>query len=172
MSTRFDARTRRLLFAAPLLFAFHEIEEYRTALPWVAAHQSQLPDVLRKAVPADPTFILFGGIVFFIVFAAAAAMVLKNSGSRFWSAVFAVLILARLENAIMHVAESAIFRSYTPGVLTAVLIVAPVSSWILRDFIREKRITTRSFIWMVPLAMLAQLGAIALLAWPSFRDAS
>jgi hypothetical protein len=155
--------------AVPFLFVFHEIEEYRTALPWMMAHQSQLPDILRKAVPADATFILFAGIVFFIVFAAAAAMVLKNPGSRFWCTVFAVLILARLENALMHLAQSAIFRSYTPGVLTAVLIVAPVSLWILREFIREKRITTRSFIWMVPLAMLAQLSAIALLAWPSFR---
>jgi drug/metabolite transporter (DMT)-like permease len=138
----------------------------------MVAHQSQLPDILRKAVPADPTFILFAGIVFLLVFAAAAAMVIKHPGSRFWSTAFAILILAMLENAVMHLAQSAIFRSYTPGVLTALLIVAPVSVWILRDFIREKRITPRSFIWMVPLAMLAQLGAIALLAWPSFRDAS
>ncbi|HUQ20570.1 MAG TPA: HXXEE domain-containing protein [Gemmatimonadaceae bacterium] len=158
----------RLLIATPILFAFHELEEYWTALPWLRQHQSALPKFLRGVIPASADFILIAGVLFFVVFAGVAACIIRNPQSRVFYAVFSVLVFARLENALGHVAQSVVFRGYTPGVLTALLIVLPLSVVVLRDFVKSGAISTRLFAWMIPMGLIAQVLAVALLAWPEF----
>lgn len=160
---------RRLLIATPILFAVHELEEYWTALPWLRQHQSALPKFLRGEIPGNADFILIAGVLFFVVFAVVAACVIRNPQSRLWTVVFSVLVLARLENAVGHFGQAIVFGGYTPGVLTALLIVLPVSVLLLGDFVKSGAISMRSLAWMIPVGLLVQVVAIAVFAWPQFK---
>jgi hypothetical protein len=155
--------TRILLIATPILYAFHELEEYFTALPWLRQHQSALPEFLRGVIPATANFILIAGIVFFGVFAIVAACIIRNPQSRAWYLIFGVLVLARLENGLGHILQAVLFRGYTPGVLTALFIVIPVSVLVLRDFLKSGAINKRSFAWMIPVGLVLQTVAVAFL---------
>jgi nitrate reductase gamma subunit len=48
----------------------------------------------------------------------------------------AILLTARLENAVLHTIESIVLMQYTPGFITAVIVVLPISFYLLRRLIR------------------------------------
>jgi hypothetical protein len=164
---------RIIIMLVPLVYTVHELEEYLTALPWLRQHSSEIPTFMAQAVPDSATFILVAGAIFFMVFMGAGLLMLRDPDSRWWTALFGILIVARLENAFVHVGQSVLFQSYTPGVITAVLVVGPISVVVLRELVQHGMLKWASLLWMAPAALLVQVAAIALLVWPAFsRDAS
>ena len=108
--------------------------------------------------------------LFFLIFAGVGALVIRYPGHRGWYVALAVLVVARLENGAGHVLQAVLFRGYTPGVATAVVIVLPISFLILFDFVKEGRIARMSLVWMIPAGFALQLLAVAALAWPAFES--
>jgi hypothetical protein len=74
--------------------------------------------------------------------------------------VLAVLVLARLENGMGHIAHALWFREYTPGLLTAVLVVIPVAFFVLKGMLRQEIIKRKSLVWMIPVALITQTIAL------------
>ena len=62
-----------------------------------------------------------------------------------------------------HVAISMRFRCYSPGVVTAVLLILPVTVLLLRAAFRESWINSSIFLWAGPLVVLAMLASLPLL---------
>jgi hypothetical protein len=114
------------LFGAWLV---HDAEEWITMPGWVqraAARHPGLPRPLRamfRTSRLEATIAI--GIVGLIIAAAAAAGLATGGRSAF----FQLAVLAFGLHAVVHVLQSALVRGYTPGVVTAILVVAPYSWW-------------------------------------------
>jgi hypothetical protein len=114
------------LFGAWLI---HDAEEWITMPGWSQRAASRHPGFSR------PLFAVFRmsrleatiaiGTVGLII-AAASATGLATGGR---SAFFQLVLLAFGLHAVVHVLQSLLARGYTPGVVTAILVVAPYSWW-------------------------------------------
>ena len=154
------------MLACPPLFLLHEAEEYRTALPWISDHASLVPNAIRSVLPQSPAFIGIAGLIFLVVFAVAAVIAIRSQPESAAWIVFAVLIVARLENAVLHVIESLVLMQYSPGVLTAVLLVLPLSLYLFTSLLRLHLIRRRLVPAIIGAAFIVQtvsIGAIVLI---------
>jgi hypothetical protein len=135
-------------------------------LPWIAKHSSVVPLAVRSILPESPAFIAYAGILFLIVYAIAGVTAIRSRPQTIAWLILAILLTARLENAILHLIESMAFRQYTPGVLTAALLVLPVTLYLLSRLL-ELDMVRRSWIpGTVAAAFAVQsaaIGAILLL---------
>ncbi|GAA3851452.1 HXXEE domain-containing protein [Streptomyces sedi] len=117
-------------------FAVHDLEELATMPGWAAAQVERLrarhPDVPEqvwsalRVTPAHTATAI--GLMGLVVGAAAAEGARTGGRSPFFQTVVAGFGL----HAASHVAQSAALRRYTPGVVTAPLIVAPYAAWAWR----------------------------------------
>jgi len=153
-------RTRTWILLSPFLFVLHEAEEYATALPWLLKHASLVPSAIKGIIPDTPAFIAYAGAMFLVVYAIAGALAIRSRPRSIAWMILAILITARLENAVLHAIESFVLRQYTPGVLTAVLLVLPITLYLLRQFIRDGVIRRSWLGWIIPAAFLTQSLAI------------
>ncbi|MEU0301418.1 HXXEE domain-containing protein [Streptomyces sp. NPDC006175] len=121
------------LFAA---WAVHDAEELATMARWAATARPRLqerfprvPDTVWRRMDLSQREVntaigLMGGVV-----AAASAAGARTGGrSRFFGT---VLFGFGLHGAV-HLAQSAAYRGYTPGAVTAPLVVIPYSVWAVR----------------------------------------
>ncbi|HEX2892867.1 MAG TPA: HXXEE domain-containing protein [Marmoricola sp.] len=112
----------------------HDVEEVATIGSYAAAYERRCgrpfavqPDQMALAVTSI-------GAVVSVAAARGAA-----SGGR--STMFRQVLLAHAAHSVWHVAASAVTRSYTPGVVTAVAVVAPHGWWALAR-LRQNRTWT------------------------------
>jgi hypothetical protein len=116
-----------------LAWLIHDAEEWITMPAWSARAsggkrpgQSRFRDLLYSVLRASRLEASIAiGLVGVLVIAASWA----GSGSGGRSAFFQFVLLAFGLHAIVHVAQSVLARDYTPGVVTAILVVAPFSWW-------------------------------------------
>ena len=129
-------------------------------LPWIDEHASIIPAFVRSVIPNTPAFIAYAGLLFLIVFTAAGVIALRSRPLSIAWIVLTILFVARLENAVLHMIESIALMQYTPGVLTAVLLVFPVSFYLVRKFVRDDLIR-RAWLPVIMIAgFIAQSAAI------------
>lgn len=74
--------------------------------------------------------------------------------------VLAILFTARLENAVLHTIESIVFMQYTPGVVTAILIVLPLTFYLMRRLVRLELIRRAWLPGIIVGGFIAQTAAI------------
>jgi hypothetical protein len=121
------------LFAA---WAVHDVEELATMARWTRTAGPQLQERFPR-VPAqvweriqvtqkDVNVAI--GLMAGVVGAASVAGALTGGRSRFYRT---ALLGFGLHGAV-HLAQSAAYRGYTPGVVTAPLVVIPYSLWAVR----------------------------------------
>ena len=116
-----------------LAFAVHDAEELATMSRWshrryerLRARYPDLPPRLLSALRMSPGHAATAiGLVGLVVAAAAADGARTGGRSGFYQTVLAGFGL----HAVTHVGQSALARGYTPGVVTAPLVVAPFSWW-------------------------------------------
>lgn len=114
-------------------FAVHDAEELATMPAWSArryenirARYPNLPPRLLSALRMSPAHAATAiGIMGGVVAAASAAGARTGGRSGFYQTVLAGFGL----HALTHVGQSVVARGYTPGVVTAPLVVAPFSWW-------------------------------------------
>lgn len=148
------------ILAAPPLFLLHEMEEYRTMLPWITKHSSHIPDSIRSLIPESPAFIVYAGVLFLVLYAIASVTALRAKPQSIAWIVFAILIFARLENAMLHIIESLALLQYTPGVLTAVLLVLPLSLYLIKNLLQSSLIRSAWLPRIVAVAFIVQSAAL------------
>lgn len=117
----------------------HDLEELVTMARWTRRHR-------HVPTTTTPEAAIAIGVVGVVVAAAAADGARTDGRSRFFQSVLAGFGL----HAVTHVASSAVFRSYTPGVLTAPTVVAPFSLWAFRRLSRAgipAKPSSRALLW-------------------------
>ncbi|MEU4762855.1 HXXEE domain-containing protein [Actinosynnema sp. NPDC023794] len=130
---------KRVTWGLLAAWVVHDLEELATMARWTRG---------RKHVPTTTTTeaAIAIGVVGVVIAAAAADGARTCGRSKFFQSALTGFGL----HAVMHVASSALFRGYTPGVLTAPTVVAPFSWWALRRLRRagiEVNPSPRGLLW-------------------------
>lgn len=135
----------RALLVAPLVFAAHVLEESPRLVPWLNAHVT--PGI------TSGLFWSANATAFVLTVAATAAYAASRSPA------LLVLLTAWLSfvmptNAAFHITAAFVDRGYVPGLVTAVCLYLPYSSWLVRQARRERPVAPAA------LVVAALLGAI------------
>ena len=146
----------------PAALVVHDAEELLTMSAWVSSHRTEVTASLASVGAADlaallpSTFaqaaIAIGWMV--ALFTIVTAGVWWRPASSAWRLAYGGLLGAFFLHAFTHVAQSVFFGGYTPGVVTAVVVVAPGSAFIYRTLAHRRALA----FWPTALATLIALA--------------
>jgi hypothetical protein len=117
------------LWLLPAAFLVHDGEELATMPGWIAANGDRIPDIVRQAAPAagdGKVALLVAMAALFAALSAVSAGAFFARGRAFLFA-YATLLGAFFVHGFGHLGQAALFGGYTPGVVTAALVVIPAS---------------------------------------------
>jgi hypothetical protein len=149
-----DRRAERWIWAAPLVFLIHDSEEIATVVPWLHTHRERLPALVQPLTAmTTQEFALAVGLLFVgVLLASTHGAMRARRGAR--SIPFLLIAGALIGNGVTHVMQVVYFREYTPGVVTAALLVLPYG-FLLGRALEESKLASRTT-WLGAIA----LGAI------------
>lgn len=159
-------KVRAAIWLLPVAFLLHDGEEIATMPTWVARNRvaldriAELGDAAAWTVANLPatTGEVAVAVAFelLLILAATGALALRlrrGPALHFYSAVLGALLL----HVVTHVAQAIVFRGYTPGVVSAVVVIPPASIALYGTLIRAGLLTGRSAL------LTAGAGAVAVL---------
>ena len=146
---------RSWYFLIGLAFALHNSEEAIAAPRMLAMMQSRGPSLLRAFYSGIEVAEL--RVSLFILTALGlflALMAARNEAST--SGAYMMLVFAALIglNALMHIALAVTFRTYMPGLITAIVLTLPLSLFVLSRGFRERWVSTRAYWSIIPAAVV------------------
>jgi hypothetical protein len=171
-----EARTW-LYWMLPAAFVLHDAEELATMPAWAALHRSQIETLLATvgaagaaaALPTTAAQVAVAMALMLAIFIVVTAGAWSRPTSRLWRMVYGGLLGAFFVHAFIHVAQSLAFGGYTPGVITAVLVVAPSSAIIYRSLAANGDLDRQTMVVGTALALAlfipAALLAFSVAAW-------
>ncbi|MGA9505190.1 MAG: HXXEE domain-containing protein [Terriglobales bacterium] len=151
----------RLQWLFPIAVTLHNSEEAIFFPAWWAR--------LAREIPAHPNPALFRFALALLTAAAFLVTFFNRQKGResLWAYLTFGYIVAMLINVfIPHIPASVMFRSYTPGVVTAVLINLPVMTWLAFRALRDRWVSGRKalrFAIAVPVAMAGIIPVLLLI---------
>ncbi len=158
------------LWTVPAALLLHNLEEALTLGPALARLQSAVARVAGRpmALPGPAQYLR---ALLFLTAAVVLLWVLARVWDRLAYALVVVQAVMAL-NVFAHVAVALLLGGYAPGLLTALLVEAPVSLYVLRR-LREGAWMTRAQWLLLPLlaAVLHGPGLVALLSTGSRASA-
>lgn len=127
-----------VLWLLPVSWVLHDLEEIHTMVRWRTANRSRLAALASKSWPARrvvesmPTttagFTVAVALVGVLLVGATIAGHLDPRGGGI--VLYAVFLGGYCLHGVVHVGQSIVFRGYTPGVASAVLLVIPTSAFL------------------------------------------
>jgi hypothetical protein len=138
MSARPRDRGTIAIAASPYLFLLHDLEELLTVPPWLARHGELIPPELRMILPTDRVVFAWAFAFLFVVYLGAALLALRASRASAAVYLFALLVMARLTNVLAHVAQAVYARGYVPGLVTALVVVLPLSVYLVERLVARR----------------------------------
>lgn len=142
--------TRAVIWLFVLVFVIHDGEEILTTEGWVKAYGGLLLQKYPSAGPllekAAQTTAQFSVTVMFLFVIVLAVCYWAARAPRPGAAVnaFTALLLVLAGNVVTHVGSTLLMGSYTPGVVTAVLVALPYCVFAIRRLVQEGLFTRRS----------------------------
>ena len=163
-------RPPRIVWLLPVAFVIHDAEEFVTWKAWLAEHGTTVSQWLQRLFGTDPaaplqpmsdTSVLRAmSLIFALLFVATAAFsIWPRPATRL---VFLVVLGGFFLHGFVHLAQAIVVGGYTPGVVTALLVVIPCSMLIYRRMSARKRIPARLAIFTAAVGGLLILPAILL----------
>ena len=159
-----------LIWLFPLIFVIHDGEEAFTMAAWVRHHQDVLRNVADVAplarrvianIPATNGGVI-AAIVFELLFVLAVTIALGRflrcaTRSRAAVYVYSALLGAYVFHVVTHIGQSVVLRMYTPGVISAVLVVLPAGGYLFWQLLRSGLLTPKTA------AICAAIGVFSIL---------
>jgi len=160
------AHVGRWIWAGPAVFLMHDAEEILTVAPWLRDHRAELPSVLRPFTGITTGEFTLAVLVLFLGFLAVAAHGARRARQGRLSVPLLLVAGAFVANGITHLGQAALFRGYTPGVVTALLVVLPYGVMFGEQLRRSGLATRRTLVGAVAAGAVLQvpLAVLALLA--------
>lgn len=155
----------RMYWLLPAAFLVHDTEELVTLPSWVVAHRSQLAALVRSAglpehaVDRLPTSApAFAGAVgvLLVLFLGVTWGATRARGRGPLQFVFALLLGGFFLHGFTHLGQTLFFGEYTPGSVTAAIVVIPASLYLYVRLFSAHLLTTKT-------AVVAALLGIAFL---------
>ncbi len=140
---------KKVIWLGPAVFLLHDLEEVIFTQWWIEKNDSLIKDnvMLQKLVDnfgySPHEFGLVVGmmtILYLIISYFAASRLKPGLAMDFFRATLLILFV----NVFTHAAQSFIFQMYTPGVVTALTIVLPYTSFAFKKLKREQTLGTQS----------------------------
>lgn len=155
---------RRALWLGPLVLVIHNFEEYLTMPAFNTRHSQDLPAFVRNiaAMSSDQFSIaLIIVTMLAILFTFLGGISEANKPGMFLAITTQAALLI---NGAQHIIGSIWLRTYTPGVLTSLILYLPLLSYLILRALKEgyisKKLLTYSFIWgiimLLPVILLAK----------------
>ena len=145
-----------ILWAFPVVFLAHDLEEMVTREQFLREHRNLLPESI--AAFAQMTTAQFGlcVIVLLLIGSGVAYLALYPSKSQFGPHLYEIVLAIRFTNALMHVGQTAVLREYVPGVVTAALFGIPYSLYAFRRMLQSSWMTGKQVVAVVLVGALIQ----------------
>ena len=152
----------KLQWLFPAAVTLHNSEEAVSLPKWISAHGSQLP------LHPNAARIWFG-LLLLTITAFAITYLSTNKGKQsVWAYLLFGYAAAMLINVFVpHIPATLVYREYTPGIATAILLNVPIMSFVLFQALQEQWVSgTKAIAYalLVPLAIAA--GILALFIVP------
>jgi hypothetical protein len=157
---RARARLIRWIAAAPVVFLVHDGEELLTIVPWLRAHGASLPAAVQPLTDVTAPQLALAMLALFagLVIAAVHGVHRARQGAR--STLFLVLAGALAANGLTHLGQALVFRGYTPGLITALLVVLPYGYGLGRQLRSHGMLSMRAWMTVVAVGVLLQVPII------------
>lgn len=142
----------RLLWFVPIFFAFHNMEE----APFMERWSQRLPLKIHPTVSTRQ-------FVVAVTFLTLAGFLLTYLGVEYLSNQTGYLIVLAIQTILFfnafipHIASTVRFRMYSPGVITAVLIILPFSFYLFRRALNEHILGWNQFWILLGIAPFAMV---------------
>jgi hypothetical protein len=150
------------MWLGPLAFLVHDAEEIATVAPWLRANRSALPAAAQPFADVTTRQFALGVAVLFVgyVAATAAGAYLLRRGRL--PLPFLLVTAAFAANGLTHPVQALLFRGYTPGVVTALLVALPYGYGVARAFRRASLLSPSSLRWLLLAGVLLQVPLVVL----------
>jgi len=152
MLSNHTVKLKPLILAFPILYLIHDIEEIFTVESFLQQH---------AVIPFHVTTLQFT-IAFLLLWALASIGCVQAVRNRQFLGMkphtfFAFLVPGIFfANGVGHLLQFLFFRSYVPGLITAILIIYPYSLFALRQLLRNGMLTVKRFFLFFCLGFLLQ----------------
>jgi hypothetical protein len=138
----------------PVAVTLHNLEEAIWLPGWVAEHANQLPYV------AGPAAFRFAAAVLTVAAYVITYLSVHHGRENLWTYLWFGYVVTMLANVfIPHVPAALIFRSYAPGLVTAVVVNLPVMTFLLVHALRYGYASGRK---AVVFAVVMPVGIVAM----------
>ena len=161
----------------PAALIVHDAEEMFTMPDWLAAHRGQLSWWLSRIglgsfaddLPASFAQVTVAAALLLFVFLIVTAGISASPRSFAWRTLYGGLLGAFGLHGFTHIGQALMFHSYSPGVVTALVVVVPVSLYLGSTLLKRGALDRKStmiasgvaFALIVP----AVLAAMRLSRW-------
>ena len=142
----------RLLWLVPIFFMLHNLEEAPFMEGWSKRLPLKIhPTVSTRQFVSAVTFITIAG---FLLTYFGVEYLANQTG---YLIVLGIQIILFFNAFVPHIASTILFRMYSPGVITAVLITLPFSVYLFRRAITENILSWGQFWTLLGIAPFAML---------------
>jgi hypothetical protein len=148
----------------PLVFVIHDGEEILTMPRWIADHRPLLERIAHKSPPARrvvanlPTTtaqVAVAVAVELAVFLLATVLVARDPRPGFALYFYAAVLGVYTAHSLTHLGQTLLLGAYTPGVVTAVLVVPAVGAYIYKRLFEAGLLSRRSALLSTAAGVLA-----------------
>ena len=166
------ASLRAAVWLLPLAFVIHDGEEVLTMPGWIAAHRPLLERIAhtgaaaRRVVDNLPTTtaqVAVAVAVELAVLLLATVLVAREPRPGFAVHFYAAALGVFTAHSLTHVGQTLLLGAYTPGVVTAALVVPPAGVYLYRRLF-EAGLLSRQGAVLAALAGAAGIGPLLLTA--------
>lgn len=135
------------LILVPLAFMLHNLEESLTMVSFVQENMQRLPGPIRlleEKLQLTQSSFLIPVILLTLLLAGASIRLLFPNPPRWLTYTWPIAALTLCANAFIHIFQAVWFASYTPGLITAVLLQLPITLFATRASIKVGWISKRA----------------------------
>jgi hypothetical protein len=138
----------------------HDGEELLTIVPWLRAHRAALPDIMQPLADVTTPQLALAMLVLLGGLAVAAIHGVHRARQGRRSLLFLVLAGALVGNGLTHLGQALVFRGYTPGLITALLVVLPYGYGLGCELRAHRMLSPRVWVGFVALGIALQIPII------------
>ncbi|MCO1603485.1 HXXEE domain-containing protein [Desulfosporosinus nitroreducens] len=152
-----------IVWLFPVLFLIHDLEEILTVKGFMNRNKDRIVSLLSPKIGTfvqkqfDLTTVQFSVSVAFVFIFVISSTYLTTHYNFAEGALryFFIIVAIFFVHVFTHVGQALILRTYTPGVITSVLIVFPYTSYVIFRLLREHIIDWNFALANIPFVLLA-----------------
>lgn len=140
-----------VLWLFPIVFMFHDFEELLTIENWMTHNKEKVfaavPKFMHKYMHSSfqMTTIQYATDIFWLFLIITTATILAVFFSFYY--LFLMFLTILFAHVFTHMGHALYLRKYTPGVITAILLVLPYTSYAFYRLLNDQVVSSSELIW-------------------------